>query len=115
MNDNDYLHSATGWQKKIKTAHTRLGEEVASYLERRSRTFEKNAALAEVWQQVVPCGLQSFCRMDKRSGHTLYIQVRPGPYMHQMWMLSGELLEQINRQIPRSGIQAIRVIPLNEE
>jgi hypothetical protein len=48
-------------------------------------------------------------------GNTLYIKAQPGSYMHQVQMLAGELLEQIRRQIPRSGVQKIKVIPFTED
>ncbi|MHC4237408.1 MAG: DciA family protein, partial [Planctomycetota bacterium] len=63
----------------------------------------------DAWEAVVPPTLKRFCRLDKRAGNTLFVQAQPGPYMHQLQMLSGELLEQIQRAAPRCGIRKIRV------
>ncbi|MCI0498210.1 MAG: DUF721 domain-containing protein [Planctomycetales bacterium] len=115
MNEEKYLRGALSWQRKIKPTHARLGEEVVSYLRRQAHTLEKNAAIADIWRQVLPLELQPFCRLDKRSGSTLFVQAQPGPYMYQMQLLSGELLERICRQIPRCGIQKICVIPMKDK
>lgn len=115
MDEEKYLLSALGWQQKTRPAGTRLGEQIVSYLKQQGRTFEKNSTLTDAWQRLIPEALRPYCRLDRRSGNTLFVQAQPGPYMHQVQMLSGQLLEQINRQVPRAGLQAIRVIPMKKE
>lgn len=107
-----YLRGATGWQYRRKHTDSALGQEIFSYLQQHSKAFEKNAPLVDLWKSIVPAGLAGFCRLDKRVGNVLYIQAMPGPYMHQVKMLSAELLESIRRAIPRSGICSIKVVPM---
>lgn len=114
MDEDKRLKSASGWQYKPRRTDSRLGDELVSYLTQRSRTWTKNAALVDIWEQVVPPTLQPFCRLDKRVGNTLYLQAEPGPYMYQAQMLSSELLNEIKQQAPRCGIQKIRVVPLQK-
>jgi hypothetical protein len=61
---------------------------------------------------VIPPELQPFCRPDRISGHTLYIQVQPGAAMYQMQLLTSRLLEQLRQQAPGSRIRSIRLVPL---
>jgi hypothetical protein len=105
------LKGALSWQYKPKPTDTCLGDEVCSYFKKRNRTLGKNAALVDIWQAVMPPTLQPFCRLDRCVGNTLYLQAEPGPYMHQAQLLSSELLEQINKLAPCSGVQKIRVVP----
>lgn len=113
-NEEERLHGASNWQIKPKQTDSRLGEEIESYLKRHARTFEKNAPLMDVWEQVVPESMLPYCRPDKRVGNVLYVQAMPGAYMHRMQTIAGEVLEKIQRLSPRSGIQKIRIIPLQE-
>ena len=112
MNDDKRLRGAASWQFKPKKTGSRLGDEITSYLKQHHRTFEKNASFIDVWPQVVPESLQNYCRLDKRVGNTLYVQVMPGVYMHQMQVMAGEVLEKIKQLSPRCGIQKIRLIPM---
>jgi hypothetical protein len=114
MDEERKLRGASSWQYRPKQTGARLGDEVVSYLSKRDRTLTKNTAVVDIWKQVVPPTLQPFCRLDKRVGNTLYLQAEPGPYMHQAQMLSSELLNEIKQQVPRSGIQKIRVMPLQK-
>ena len=105
------LRGAASWQFRPKPADWRLGEEIVSYLEKHSRTFAKNASLLDIWPEAVPAFLLNECRPGKRVGNTLYVEVTPGPFMHQMQMRSGEILEKIQQLAPRCGIQKIRLVP----
>lgn len=115
MDEEKQLRAATSWQWRPKRTETRLGDEISSYFERKCRAFEKNSMIVSAWEQVVPPQLQRFCRLDRRVGNALYIEAQPGPYMHQIQMLSTELLERIQQQAPRCGIQKIRVIPMKSK
>ncbi len=114
MDEEKRLRGASSWQYQPKKTSSRLGQEIASYLNHRDRVFEKNAAIVDVWHDVVPTFMQAYCRLDKRTGNTLYIQVVPGPYMHQMQAQAGEILEKLKQAAPRCGIQKIRLIPMQQ-
>jgi hypothetical protein len=111
MDEDKRLRGAGNWQFKPKPAEWRLGDQIVSYLEQHSRDFAKNASLLDVWPQVVPEFLQAECRPGKRVGNTLYVEVTPGPFMHQMQTLSGDIVEKIKQLCPRCGIQKIRLVP----
>jgi hypothetical protein len=113
--EENQLKGALNWQYKPRRTESNLGDEIFSYLKQHDRTFVKNAVIVDLWNQIIPPGLQPFCRLDKRVGNTLYVQAQPGAYMHQLQMLSDELLDRIRQCAPRSGIQKIRIIPLRKE
>lgn len=113
--EDDKLKGALAWQYKPRRTEAKLGDEIFTYLKRKDRALTKNAALVDLWAQLIPPPLQRYCRLDKRVGNTLYIQAQPGPYMHQLQMLSGELLDRVSQLAPRSGIQKIRIIPLKKD
>lgn len=113
--EDNQLKGALSWQYKPRKKESQLGDEIYSYLKQHDKSLTKNAAIVDLWNQIIPPGLQPHCRLDKRVGNTLYVQVQPGPYMHQLQVLSGELLDRIRQNAPRSGIQKIRILPLKKE
>ena len=114
MSDDDILRGAASWQFKPKHTDLRLGDEITSYLKQHHRAFEKNAAIIDVWPQIVPELLQRHCRLDKRVGNTLYVQVMPGAYMHQIRMMTDEILEKMKQLAPRCGVRKIRIMPMKQ-
>ncbi|MHC4926502.1 MAG: DciA family protein [Planctomycetota bacterium] len=112
MKEDDLLKGASSWQWKVKPTSSRLGDELFSYFEQRSRTFEKNSAIIDAWQEIVPPAIQRVCMLDKCVGNTLYVQVMAGPYMHQVQMLTGEWIDRLRQRCPRCGITKIRLTPM---
>lgn len=112
MDEEKLLRTAASWQHRPKQTSVCLGDEISLYLQRRKRAFEKNTFVVTIWEQVVPVALKPFCRLDRRVGNALYVEAQPGPYLHQVQMLSTELLDRIQQQAPRCGIQKIRVVPM---
>lgn len=108
------LRSATQWQRKPALQCVTAGDEAASFLQRRKRQFDKNAALVDAWEALVPPGLKSWCRLDSCSAQTLTVQAMPGPYMHQLQIMQHELLAELHRRCPSAGIRKLRIIPLKE-
>lgn len=111
MDQDKQLKGASSWQYKPRQTTSCLGDELEVYLGRHARTLKKNADLVDLWESIIPPGLRAFCRLHQRSGNTLYIEAQPGPYMHQLQIMSGELLEQIRRHAPGCGIQKIKIVP----
>ncbi|MCE5186443.1 MAG: DUF721 domain-containing protein [Planctomycetaceae bacterium] len=114
-NEDKYLRSATHWQQRPKNPDRKLGGEIFAYLQQRSDALEKNAALVEAWEAVVPAELSPYCRLDKRAGGVLYVQAMPGPYMYRVRVCSDELLERLKQAVPRCGINKIKVVPMEKE
>ena len=113
--EDDLLKGASSWQRRPGQTSRPLGDELFAYFQQRSRTFEKNSALIDAWQQVVDPSLLRVCRLDKCVGNTLYVQVTAGPYMHQAQMLTGEWVQQIRLLCPRCGITKIRLTPQRDD
>jgi len=114
QSEEDKLKGALGWQYRPRQTQSSLGDEIFSYLKQRDRAFTKNAMVVDIWNRLLPPAMQPFCKLDKRVGNTLYVQAQPGPYLHQLQMMTGELLDMIQQAAPRSGIQKIRVVPFNK-
>ena len=92
-----------------------VGNEAALFLRRNERDFCKNTVLVDAWDSIIPPGLKPWCRLDKRVGNVLTIQASPGPYMHQLTIMQGELLDELHRRCPTAGVQKLRIIPMKDD
>ena len=93
----------------------RIGRVSEEYIRRNLKSMQKQASVVDVWESVVPAGMRAQCRLSGIRGSVLKIEVTPGPYMHEMNLVRSELLDEIRRQCPRSGIKKIQLYPMKKE
>ena len=109
MDQDRLLRSATEWQKKTSAGTPRLGLTVQSYLSKKDYQLRKNAAVVDIWQQMLPEEFYEHCNLVGVSGGAAIFEVDPGPYMHEMQALKQELLEYLQTRCPRAGIKTIKL------
>ena len=98
-------------QPAVDTDKGRLGIAVGSYLDRRDKQFRKNALVVEAWKRLLPKELYNHCTIVGISAKVLRVAVEPGPYMHEMQLLSQELLEHLRSQCRGCRITKIKFLP----
>lgn len=108
------LQGAVGWQRKPRKTTVGLGGEVAAYLKQRGGELGKNASLMDVWAEALPPMLAERCRVESIQSGTLRVQVEPGPWMHELRMMTNELLDYFQEQCPRNRIRRIVLVPRRE-
>ncbi|MBN1457670.1 MAG: DUF721 domain-containing protein [Sedimentisphaerales bacterium] len=105
------LQSAVKWQQKTPDTSERLGNGVDRFLKGSHSRFKKNTAVVDVLSKLLPEGLAERSCVLEISGGTLKLQVDSGPYMHELRLISGELLKHLQQQCPKSGIKKITLFP----
>ena len=108
------LKSATAWQYRQKQTTESLGSIADGLLKSQQRVFKKNTQVVDAWDSMVPPNLAVHSRLAKISGGNIYIEVEPGVYMHEMKLISSELLESIQGRCPYAGIKKIVLSPLRK-
>lgn len=106
------LRGATSWQWKFPPAAERITGPLQGYLENRERSFRKSETLVDAWREVLPPVLVNICRLKEYKSGTLFVEVMPGPYLQQMHMMQQDLLRELQRRCPRSGLRKITFVPL---
>ena len=109
MDQDRFLRSATGWRKKPSTGTPRLGSAAKSYLNKKEYQLRKNAAVVDIWQQMLPEAFYEHCGLVGISGGAVIFEVDSGTYMHEMQALKQELLEYLQTRCPRAGIKTIKL------
>ncbi len=92
-------------QKAIK-----IGLSAQEYLDKRDARLQKNCSVVDAWSGLLPVELYDHCKLAGIAGGVLRIEAEPGPYMHQVRMISGELLEHLQNRCWRAGIKKIVVV-----
>ncbi len=101
------LQSAVRWQYKPRRTSERLGGSAEAYLKNNKSRFEKNTQVVDAWEGLLPEGLSGHCNISDISGGVLKLEVDPGPYMHELKMMTQELVEHLGQVCPRCGIKKI--------
>lgn len=91
----------------------KLGVSVQGYLTRRRGELRKNASVVDSWQELLPENLREVCSLESISGGVVLVAVEPGPYMHELSMLSEELVQHLRQLSPQAGVRKIRLVPLS--
>ena len=111
MKDNEKLLRSVGiWRKKPASRSESIGSIAKSYLGGKSREFKKNASVVDIWQEVLPESFYDHCSLASISGGVMTLYVDPGPYMHELRLISGELLGHIQERCPQAGIRKISLV-----
>ncbi len=113
--EDQFLRGAVSWQYKRRETVGRLGFNVEKYVNARRSEFNKNAKIMDAWQDLLPAELHDHCSVDRISSGNLYIEVDPGAYMHELQVMSSELLEQLQRVCRYGGIKRIVLRPRNNK
>ena len=95
VDEDELLAGAVSWQWRKKETTSSLGESGRNYLGRNLRRLEKNAKIVDAWQSLLPEEMNEHCRIGKIEYGVIELEVAPGPYMHEMRLMMGELLEHL--------------------
>ncbi|MBN1816450.1 MAG: DUF721 domain-containing protein [Sedimentisphaerales bacterium] len=109
--DERFFRSATSWQTRPGPLATPLGQTVRQYLQERNGVFQKNKSIVDLWNEIVPPEMRCHCTVKKIEAGTLTVEVDPGAYMHEMRLMSDELLRYLGSRSGRSGIRRIVLRP----
>jgi hypothetical protein len=93
----------------------RLGGDIEQFFCVRGRGLEKNCSVVDLWGELMPKEFYNYCRLADISSGVLYVEATPGPYMHELRLLSSELLERVQTQCPRAGIKKIVIRPKRDD
>jgi len=104
------LRKIAAWRRKQdRTRH--LGETITEFMEKQVTPQHKNsAAIADLWDQLLPVELAGHCKPDSLSGGILKVIVDGPVYMHELRLCSSELLGLLRKQCPGAGIRTIKPV-----
>ena len=105
----EQLWNKKGQEHRGQGGASRLDESVENYLKGRGRELERNGAVVEEWERLLPEGLSEHCSLICMERGVLEVEVDAGAYMHELRAIGGELVEELKRRCPRAGVREIRL------
>ena len=110
--DEEKLLGSVDRRRKARAETTeKLGTEIETFLQTRRSQFSKNISVVDLWEEILPEDFREHCALAEISGGVLQLEVDPGPYMHELKLLSDDLLSQFQMRCPRAGIKKISLRP----
>ena len=112
MYEDERLLNATRWRRSWKTYKAASLGQVAQRLldERISPQQARFSRIIEAWDRLLPAGLYGHCEIVGISGGQLEVQVDSPSYKHELRLCSSELLEELQRQCPRTRLTKIKLV-----
>ena len=107
--DEEMLLYEISKRRRPKVKAEQLGSVAQKYLDRRGRGLERGAAVLDVWGEVLPGEFYEHCQVVSFSGGRLVVEVDPGPYMHELRIMSSELLGHLQGRCGRAKIKNIKL------
>ena len=89
---------------------SRIGDLAGDLLAAYQRRKGNADPVLSAWQQVVPPGLASHCRIKQVAGSRLEVYVDAPAYLYEMQLCSHELLQAVQGLCARPRIQSLRFI-----
>jgi hypothetical protein len=103
-----WLRSATAWQKRPRITSVRAGTDIISYLERYLGVSKKTQPAAEAFMKAIGTELAEYCKPDKFEKGVLSVCCLPGPCLHQLRTEQTKIIETINKLSPGVKLRALR-------
>ena len=95
--------------KTKESATVRLGEVVDALMNQCIGPSQcRLDPVREAWLRIVPPGLAGHCRIKGVSRGELRVGVDSPVYMQELQWCHGELLKELQTQVPRAGLRKIR-------
>jgi hypothetical protein len=112
MDEDERLLNATRWRRSWKSySAANLGKVAQQLLDERiSPQQARFSQIAEVWSRLLPAGLCGHCEIIDISGGQLEVQADSPSYMYELKLCSSELLEELQRQCPRTRLTKIKLV-----
>lgn len=109
MDEEKFLQSAQRQQRSPVSSTYRLDGIADAYVREKSAELGRAASVVDMWGELLPLGFYEHCNIAGISKGVLSIEAEPGPYMHELRVLTEELLEHIKDRCPRCGIRKIKI------
>ena len=110
VDEDELLAGAVSWQRRRKETTSSLGDSGRKFLGYNLRRLQGNAKIVDAWQELLPEEMGEHCNITKIKGGVIEVEVDSGSYMHEMRLMSGELVEHLRDICGRGKIKKIKLV-----
>lgn len=110
QNEDELLAGATSWQRRRRETTSSIADSGHRYLGFNLRRLKQSAKIVDAWQELVPEEMAAHCSIRKIEGGVIEVEVAPGPYMHEMRLMSSELVSHLRDICGQGKITKIKLV-----
>ena len=114
VDENELLAGAVSWQRRRKETTSSIADSGRRYLGDNLRRLRQSAKIVDAWQELLPEEMASHCGIKKIESGVIEVEVDSGPYLHEMRLMSNELVEHLRDICGQGRIKRIKLIARGE-
>jgi len=97
-------------RKEAMQEPCKMGELTNGLLARLTPVHERCDSVSQAWKYVLPPALQAHCRVGSIKGGCLRIDVDTASYMYELQLCKAELLKELQRLCPGTGLRRVQIV-----
>ena len=114
VDEDELLKGATSWQYRRKETTSSIADSGHKYLGFNLRRLKQSAKIVDAWQELLPEEMADHCNIKKIEAGVIEVEVDSGPYLHEMRLMSNELIEHLRDICGRGKIKRIKLVAKGE-
>ncbi|MBW8015934.1 MAG: DUF721 domain-containing protein [Planctomycetes bacterium] len=110
VDEDELLAGAVSWQRRRKETTSSIASSGREYLGANLRRLRQSAKIVDAWQELLPEEMTEHCSISKIEGGVIEVEVESGAYMHEMRLMSNELVEHLCDVCGQGKVKKIKLV-----
>lgn len=110
IDEDELLAGAVSWQWRRKETTSSIADSGHDYLGHNLRRLKESAKIVDAWQSLLSEDMIEHCDIKKIQNGIIEVEVDSGAYLHEMRLMSTELVEHLREICGRGKIKKIKLI-----
>ncbi len=110
VDEDALLKGAVSWQWRKRDTTSSIADSGHSYLGANLRRLKDSAKIVDAWQELLPDEMMEHCSISKIKNGVIEVEVDSGAFMHEMRLMSSELVEHLRDICGRGKIKKIKLV-----
>ena len=110
VNEDELLAGAVSWQRRRRETTSSIADSGHKYLGFNLRRLKQSAKIVDAWQELLPEDMLGHCNIKKIVSGVIEVEVDSGAYLHEMRLMSNELVEHLREICGRGKIKKIKLV-----
>jgi len=110
VDQDELLKGATSWQWRRKETTSSIADSGRKYLGFNLRRLEQSAKIVDAWQELLPEEMAAHCEIKTVKNGIIEVEVDSGAYMHEMRLMSNELVEHLREICGEGKIKKLKLV-----
>jgi predicted nucleic acid-binding Zn ribbon protein len=110
VDEDELLRGAVSWQWRKKNRTSSIAESGRQFLGYNLRRLKNSAKIVDAWQELLPEEMKEHCSILKIENGVIEVEVDSGSFMHEMRLMSNELVEHLREICGQGKVKRIKLV-----